>query len=213
MNLTVPFEFAGRVWFVHGNFSFPMVLTKLRQRRIDGDACQPGGKPRSFIEILDMGEGIQKTVLHCVFGVFAVSRDRSMPRKTFLTDGVCQSSTKGARLRVAATISTTTRSTLSVANRWGIAHTRQYSHRHDGFLSFKLAAAAGTRCRSLNLSSRSIHSPDVHGQFSASSRPSHALGDFPASQPHLQQVENDASVVRIEKLLQLRDLLRLHTPA
>jgi len=52
-----------------------MVLTKLRQRRIDGDACEPGGKPRYFIEILDMGEGIQKTILHCVFRVFAISHD------------------------------------------------------------------------------------------------------------------------------------------
>jgi len=49
-----------------------MVPAELRQRRIDGDACQPGGKPRSFIEILDMGEGIQKTILQCVFRVFAI---------------------------------------------------------------------------------------------------------------------------------------------
>jgi hypothetical protein len=50
-----------------------MVPTKLRQRGVDGDACQPGSKPRSFVKILDMGEGIQKTILHCVFRVFAIS--------------------------------------------------------------------------------------------------------------------------------------------
>jgi len=52
-----------------------MVLTKLRQRRIDGDACEPGGKPRSFIKILDMGEGVQKTILQRVFRIFVISHD------------------------------------------------------------------------------------------------------------------------------------------
>jgi len=52
-----------------------MVCTKLGQRRIDGDACQPGGKPRSLIEILDMGKGVQKTILQCVFRIFASSHD------------------------------------------------------------------------------------------------------------------------------------------
>jgi hypothetical protein len=31
-------------------------------------------------------------------------------------------------------------------------------------------------------------------------------------QPHVTQIQNDVLVVAIKKLLQLRDLLRLHTP-
>jgi hypothetical protein len=50
-----------------------MLLTKLRKRGIDGNARQPSRKPCPFIEILDMGQGIQKTILHRVFRVFAMS--------------------------------------------------------------------------------------------------------------------------------------------
>jgi hypothetical protein len=52
-----------------------MVLTELAQGGINGDACKPGCKLRSFIKVLDVEESTQKTILHCVFRVFAISHD------------------------------------------------------------------------------------------------------------------------------------------
>src|SRR6266481_3595686 len=69
------YGFRRRVWLVYGNFSRSAVFAKLYQGGINRNACQPGGKPRSFIEILDMDEGIQKTILQRVFRVFAISHD------------------------------------------------------------------------------------------------------------------------------------------
>jgi hypothetical protein len=52
-----------------------MILTELAQGRVNGDACKPGCKLRSSIKVLDVEEGIEKTILHCVFRVFAISND------------------------------------------------------------------------------------------------------------------------------------------
>jgi len=54
---------------------FPMVLTKLHQGRINGNACQPGCKVGPSIKILEMDESIEKALLPCVFRVFTVSYD------------------------------------------------------------------------------------------------------------------------------------------
>src|SRR6202041_2295835 len=66
------------------------------QRRIDGDACQPGGKSRSFIEILDMGEGIQKTILHCIFRVFPISHDPMNDTEDFFDMAFAKLSERGS---------------------------------------------------------------------------------------------------------------------
>src|SRR5260370_8845221 len=132
LNLTVPFEFAGRVWFIHGNFSFPMVLTKLRQRRIDGDACQPGGKLRSCIEILDMGEGIQKTILQCVFGVFAVSRDPMNDTEDFLDMAFAKLSERSSSPTFGGCDQLVLAPRSKIANRCGITLRRKKCTHHYG---------------------------------------------------------------------------------
>ena len=77
-------EFMRRVWFVHRNFPDSTVLAKLCQGRINGNARQPGRKPRSAVKILEMEKGTQKGVLHCVFRVFAISRDPMGDSEEFL---------------------------------------------------------------------------------------------------------------------------------
>src|SRR5260221_5633536 len=67
------YGFRRRVWLVYGNFSGSAVLAKLHQGGINRNAGQPGRKLGSSIKILEMDESIQKTILHCVFRVFAVS--------------------------------------------------------------------------------------------------------------------------------------------
>jgi hypothetical protein len=58
----------------------PTLLTKLHQGCINGGACQPGCKTRSFIETLKMDESTQKTIVHCIFRVFTVPTVQRSPR-------------------------------------------------------------------------------------------------------------------------------------
>ena len=73
-----------------------MVVTKFRHRRIDGDARQPGGEPRLSIKILDIEEGIQKTILDLVFRVLAISHDPLDDTKDFFDMSLAELSERGS---------------------------------------------------------------------------------------------------------------------
>jgi len=68
-------ELSRRVGLVHRNFSYSALLAKLPECRIDRNARQPSCKLRSSVEVLEMDESRQESILHCVFCVFAISRN------------------------------------------------------------------------------------------------------------------------------------------
>jgi hypothetical protein len=52
-----------------------MVVSQLHQGGVNRDAGQPGCKLGSSIKILEMDVSIQKTILHCIFRVLAISHN------------------------------------------------------------------------------------------------------------------------------------------
>src|ERR1700722_12999409 len=65
----------GRAGFIQRNFPYSAFLPELPQRRVDGDARQPGGKTGSFIEIGEVNESAHEGILHRVFRVLAIAGD------------------------------------------------------------------------------------------------------------------------------------------
>ena len=45
------------------------------QRFVHGDAGQPGGEPRFFLEAVEMEENLVKRFLHNIFGILAIIHD------------------------------------------------------------------------------------------------------------------------------------------
>jgi hypothetical protein len=129
---SVRYGFRRRVWLVYGNFSCSAVFAKLRQRRIDGDAGQPGGKPRSFVEILDMGEGVQKTILQGVLRVFAVSHDPMNDTEDFFDVALAKLSEGGSSSTLGGCYQLLLAPRWKIANRCGIAVLRKKCTHHYG---------------------------------------------------------------------------------
>ena len=59
----------------HGGLKRVSPLAKNHQRRIDGDAGEPGGETGSAIKILEMNKCIQERILNGVLRIFTVSGD------------------------------------------------------------------------------------------------------------------------------------------
>jgi hypothetical protein len=122
-----------------------MVVTKPHQGGINRNAGQPGCKLGPSIKILEMDESIQKTILHCVFCVFAISHHPMNDTEDFfdmafakLSEGAWSSSLGGCYQLLLAPPS-------KIANRRAIAlHREKCSRHHNGLPPSNLIRSSAT---------------------------------------------------------------------
>jgi hypothetical protein len=66
-------ELARLYGHAYWNFSGRVILAQFHQRGIHCDACQPSGKSRPSVKILQVKEYFKEAFLDCVLGVLAIS--------------------------------------------------------------------------------------------------------------------------------------------